>query len=668
MIRVSVVVPVYNTGRHIEQLIASLVAQTLPQEQFEVIFVDDGSTDSTPARLDALAEQRANVVVMHEPNSGWPGRPRNVGIDAARGQYVFFADHDDWFGVEALERMTTFAAENESDLVIGRYAGHRRGVAKALFARTRPLVSLADAPLMDSLTPHKMFRKAFLDKHELRYPEGRRRLEDHVFVTRAYFLAERISILADYHCYFHVGRDDAGNAGYQRIDPAGYYGNVREVVDIVLAHTEPGSVRDRYLRRTLRTELLARLDGRRFLEQDAEYQREVFDQARRIAIEKIPLSADAGLPAPQRVRAVLLRAGRRDDLAACVEHGLRLGADVQLDGARWEAGVLVLDLEGHLIDRNTGGQWCYQRDGDAVLMPAPAAVRSSVPPEALDCARLLGSARLDVVLRRREDSEEWPVPTESSFQRHDEGSQTWLTHRASARVDPRTLGGGRALTPGIWDVYARVNQTGFGREARLGANRSAAVPARLRTALMGGQLVTPYWTDPHGNLSLDVGANPTRLLRDMGLDGDRVTLTTHAGVTTLRVSIPVELAPDGAIPAGQLSLRPGSAQASVELDICPIEAGVDGLVLTSELPQLAPGAWQVQLELDVERWPGPRPTGVHLVVSASGELRLAATELRPVGPVTGVAPSALRRAARRGRRRLGPLRRRLAALRRSWRR
>src|SRR5690348_3643684 len=117
-LKVSVVVPVYNTGPHIEALVDSLVGQTLPQDEFEVIFADDGSTDATPARLDELAAQRPNMSVIHLPNSGWPGRPRNVGTDAARGEYVLYVDHDDWLGREALRRMTDYARENGSDIVI----------------------------------------------------------------------------------------------------------------------------------------------------------------------------------------------------------------------------------------------------------------------------------------------------------------------------------------------------------------------------------------------------------------------------------------------------------------------------------------------------------------------------------------------------------------------
>jgi len=101
LVKVSVIVPVYNPGSNIDQCISSLLGQSLPDDEYEVIFVDDGSTDETPARLDELAEAHANVRVEHIPNSGWPGRPRNVGIDLAQGEYVYFVDNDDRLGKEA---------------------------------------------------------------------------------------------------------------------------------------------------------------------------------------------------------------------------------------------------------------------------------------------------------------------------------------------------------------------------------------------------------------------------------------------------------------------------------------------------------------------------------------------------------------------------------------
>ena len=130
-----------------------------------------------------------------------------------------FVDQDDWLGDEALERMYAYAVANDADIVIGKMVGRSRPVpAAAVPDATVPHATLADSSLMDSLTPHKMFRRAFLREHGLRFPEGRRRLEDHVFVVSAYLHAGGISVLVDYACYFHIARGDGGNAGL----PAGW--------------------------------------------------------------------------------------------------------------------------------------------------------------------------------------------------------------------------------------------------------------------------------------------------------------------------------------------------------------------------------------------------------------------------------------------------------------
>src|SRR5215203_4613408 len=100
---------------------------------------------------------------------------------------------------------------------------------------------------MNSLTPHKMLRTAFLRARSIRYPEGPGRLEDQLFMTKACFAATGASIVADYVCYRYLRRPDGKNAGFKRIIPAEYYGNLGEVLDIVDAYTDPGEVRGRFL-------------------------------------------------------------------------------------------------------------------------------------------------------------------------------------------------------------------------------------------------------------------------------------------------------------------------------------------------------------------------------------------------------------------------------------
>ncbi|HET9518402.1 MAG TPA: glycosyltransferase, partial [Actinoplanes sp.] len=229
--KVSVVIPVYNPGRYLERCIASLLEQSLPSDAYELCFVDDGSTDEAPARLDKLAGEHPNVQVIHQPSSGWPGKPRNVGIDATTGEYIMFVDSDDHLGREALERMYDYGVANGADLVIGKMAGQGRPVPRELFRENRPRATVHDLPMIDSLTPHKMVRRAFLDRIGLRFPEGRR-LEDHVFVAEAMLRADNIAVLSDYVCYYHLKRDDAVSVAYRPIEPVGYFSALREALDV----------------------------------------------------------------------------------------------------------------------------------------------------------------------------------------------------------------------------------------------------------------------------------------------------------------------------------------------------------------------------------------------------------------------------------------------------
>src|SRR3954469_22136107 len=103
--KVSAIVPVYNPGSDIDDCIRTLLDQSLPASSYEVIFVDDGSTDGTGERLYALADAHDNVRGAPIPNPGWAGPPRSVGLDDAKGEFVYFVDNDDWIGREALARL-----------------------------------------------------------------------------------------------------------------------------------------------------------------------------------------------------------------------------------------------------------------------------------------------------------------------------------------------------------------------------------------------------------------------------------------------------------------------------------------------------------------------------------------------------------------------------------
>ena len=421
--KVSVVVPVYNPGRDIDDCLRTLLGQSLRPDEYEVILVDDGSTDGTGERLDALAAEHAHVRVEHIPNSGWPGRPRNVGIGMARGEYVYFVDNDDYLGTEALERMHAMAARDDADIVIGKVVGHGKSVPRNLFRRNRTGVDLQWEPLVWLLTPHKLFRRAFLDAHDLRFPEGRRRLEDHVFVMRAYFLEPRISVLADYPCYHWVLRDRDVNASWGHLDPQSYFAFMREVLDVVDANTGPGPFRDRLYARWYRGKMLNRVE-KVHANPDLAHRRALYEAMHELAVERFPEGVDAFLPFNLQQRSRLLRAGDYDELAALADTETALRAR-----ARRRRGALRAGRRGA---RGRGGAGAAARS---------SATRSGrVRWAGQDATEALESSTVQLLLKLRETQEEYRVPAEAALRLEPAGDGG--AARRARRDRPRDRGDG----------------------------------------------------------------------------------------------------------------------------------------------------------------------------------------------------------------------------------
>jgi glycosyltransferase involved in cell wall biosynthesis len=461
---VSVIVPVYNPGDHIDDCIASLLGQSLPATDYEAIFVDDGSTDETPARLDALAAEHDHVRVEHIPNSGWPGKPRNIGIGMASGEYVYFVDNDDWLEPEALERMLGMAREDGADIVIGKVVGQGKFVPRTLFVENLHNVSLdSPAPLLGLLTPHKLFRKALLDEHGIRFPEGRRRLEDHVFVMDAYFRAQGISVLADYPCYHWMLRDAETNASYRPFEPKEYFDNVREVLDLVEARTEPGPFRDRLMRHWYRGKMLGRVGGGAFVKRDPEYNRELHGEIRSLAEERFAEHVADKLSFNLRVRSHLLRYGSFEDLQALAAREGELRARTRLKGVRGDGTWLSLDVEGELAGADHG-PLTFRRSGDRVLWIPPAEL-GPLPDDLLDVTAELERARLQLLLKGSSDRVEYVLRGKTSFRLEPvQGAPEGTLHAVlstRANVAPSIVAGGAPLPAGDWELEALVSIAGF---------------------------------------------------------------------------------------------------------------------------------------------------------------------------------------------------------------
>ena len=137
--RVSVIIPAYNAMPELTRCVTSVMEQTLGPDEIEIIAIDDGSTDGTGDELDRLAQTCSRMRVVHQPNSGGAGGPRNTGLDRAGGDYVFFLDSDDYLGPDALRRMVAMADENRTDVVLGKMVSvGGRAVPTAVFSQLRP--------------------------------------------------------------------------------------------------------------------------------------------------------------------------------------------------------------------------------------------------------------------------------------------------------------------------------------------------------------------------------------------------------------------------------------------------------------------------------------------------------------------------------------------------
>lgn len=129
---VSVIVPVYNVAQYLNQCVDSVLAQTFGD--FELLLVDDGSTDASPAICESYAARDERVHVIHQPNRG-ASAARNVGLDQAHGEFITFLDSDDWLDAETLDVTHSAASSSVADVVLWSYVREYEGrsLPKSLF-------------------------------------------------------------------------------------------------------------------------------------------------------------------------------------------------------------------------------------------------------------------------------------------------------------------------------------------------------------------------------------------------------------------------------------------------------------------------------------------------------------------------------------------------------
>ncbi len=186
--KLSIIVPVYNAEKFLRPCLDSLLAQSV--EDYEIILVNDGSRDGSAAILEEYRKQNPDRIRVITVENGGQGRARNLALDVAQGEFLGFADSDDWVAPEMFEKLIRAAEENDADVVVCDAEECWPDGRRALL----PLTSFERPIKMSTEVWSKLVRRSALGN--VRFAEGLW-YEDLAFVAELLLRTDRICTVAE---------------------------------------------------------------------------------------------------------------------------------------------------------------------------------------------------------------------------------------------------------------------------------------------------------------------------------------------------------------------------------------------------------------------------------------------------------------------------------------
>lgn len=209
---ISLVMPCYQNGATLERTVRSILAQTFAD--WELIAVDDGSTDDTGARLDALAKEEPRMRVLHQANGG-VSAARNAGMACARGRFIGFVDADDHLLPGALEALLAMTDER-TDIVCAAYIMRHRedgGREELSVCAQGDRIAIYESLLRGDSALNSMcarlYRADMLKKNRIEAPLGVRVGEDVLFNLDAFSCARSWRMSPEVVYLYELGGDSA---------------------------------------------------------------------------------------------------------------------------------------------------------------------------------------------------------------------------------------------------------------------------------------------------------------------------------------------------------------------------------------------------------------------------------------------------------------------------
>lgn len=223
---ISVIIPCYNIEKYLPGAVESVLKQTF--RDFELIMVDDGSTDKSGGLCDQFASQDGRIKVLHIKNNG-VSNARNIGLKYANGKYVFFCDGDDYIDHHAFETMVKISEEYKADLLICGYyhESHKIGADNKVHVDSYPtfwnddifypstkairkdLVAIWNKSLMYNVW-NKLFRLDIIQAHDIHFSTDLTMGEDLDFINRYFVHCNSFYVLKN--CFYHYIRERADSA------------------------------------------------------------------------------------------------------------------------------------------------------------------------------------------------------------------------------------------------------------------------------------------------------------------------------------------------------------------------------------------------------------------------------------------------------------------------
>lgn len=228
----SIIVPAYNTGEAIRRCIDSIVAQTY--DNWELIIVDDGSRDATPAIIDEYATKDKRIHAVHISNGG-VSNARNVGIEHAKGEYVMFVDSDDWIEPDYLQQVERYMDDDADVYMLGITLDYtREKVTVYSEIKGAPVHRLIHADQLYNEIGYmirtmnmesaclKSVRRSFLQKYDIRFMVGMIIFEDFHFVLQCLKNEPNVSLIpfVGYHYVVDLRYNPVARRGRRDLYPS----------------------------------------------------------------------------------------------------------------------------------------------------------------------------------------------------------------------------------------------------------------------------------------------------------------------------------------------------------------------------------------------------------------------------------------------------------------